>query len=56
MRRFGYNPRRIYVLSVFFKDGGVESEWFYSLKELLIALQEWEQELDFQSAHLSIED
>jgi hypothetical protein len=56
MRRFSYNFPRVYVLSVFFKGGGVETERFYSIGELLDALEEWEREPDFESAHLSIED
>lgn len=57
MSRFAYNFPRVYVLSVFFRNGEEPvTERFRSIGELLDALEEWEANPDFESAHLSIED
>lgn len=57
MRRYRYNLPRVYILSVFFRNGEEPvTERFRSIGELLDALEELEQEENFESAHLSIEN
>ncbi len=57
MRQFErYNPPRTYYLSIFLKGEDPVTEICYSLREVLRALEKWERDPDFESAHLSFSD